>query len=206
VVLNGVDSEAFHPGAEHPVADEPVDVLFVGNMLPHKGPQRLLAAARALVRAGVSNFRVVIVGSAGLIEKRALTRFEIELREEAARGDGDHVVFRPFVDRTHLPEVYRSASIFVMPVIWDEPAGQVVLEALASGLPVVAAPRGGIPEYLGDAGIYCDPEDDRALADALASLISSPALRHELGVRARQQALRYLWEEQFELFLRAVRK
>ena len=200
VVRNGVDLDAFHPAASDDATQG--EILFVGNMQPHKGAHHLVAAAHILRRRGV-DFHVRIVGSAGLRSTPMLSDYEGRLRIEA-RGLEDHLEFVPFVNRLELPAVYRQSSIFCMPVEWDEPAGQVVTEAMASGLAVVSARRGGIPEYLGPDGTYVDPTDHVALADRLEELVRDPDERRRRGRALRAAAEQMSWESRVDEFLAYV--
>ncbi|WP_185747174.1 glycosyltransferase family 4 protein [Humibacillus xanthopallidus] len=200
VLRNGVDSERFRPASRS--AGEPCTILFVGNVMPHKGAHHLVAAAHEIAKR-TKDFRVHIVGSAGLRPSCGLSAYEVELRRAAAPL-GDLVRFTPFVERRSLPAVYAGADLFCMPVEWQEPAGQVVTEAMASGLPVVAARSGGIPEYLGPEGVYVDPHDTAALADALHSLVVDPAERRRRGQVLRARAESFTWERNVQQLMRLV--
>ncbi|WP_020144790.1 glycosyltransferase family 4 protein [Terracoccus sp. 273MFTsu3.1] len=193
VLRNGVDSETFRPVPAVPGA--PVTILSVGNVTPHKGVHHLIAAAEVLARR-TRDFRVHVVGSAGLRPADGLSAYERELRRAAAPL-GDLVRFTPFVDRRALPAVYGAADVFAMPVEWQEPAGQVVTEAMASGLAVVSARSGGIPEYLGPDGVYVDPRDTVHFADALHALVTSPTERVARGQALRTRAESMTWERNF---------
>jgi glycosyltransferase involved in cell wall biosynthesis len=200
VLRNGVDSAHFRPVTRPP--GQPCTILFVGNVVPHKGVHHLVAAAHELARR-TKDFRVHIVGSAGLRPAAALSPYEVELRQAAAPL-GDLVRFTPFVDRRALPSVYREADVFCMPVVWQEPAGQVVTEAMASGLPVVAARSGGIPEYLGPEGLYVDPRDALALADALHRLVEDPVERERRGRALRVRAESFTWKRNVHELMRLL--
>jgi glycosyltransferase involved in cell wall biosynthesis len=114
------------------------------------------------------------------------------------------VQFTPFVDRRALPSVYGRADVFAMPVEWQEPAGQVVTEAMASGLPVVSARSGGIPEYLGPDGVYVDPRDPVRFADALYSLVICPSERVSRGQALRTRAESMSWERNVAELMRLL--
>lgn len=191
VLRNGVDVDAFRPSASR-VDDRVPEILFVGNMVRHKGAHHLLRAAAVLAQRGVP-FSVRVVGSWGLSSWVELTPYERELREIAAPL-GSRVTFQPFVTRDQIPGVYQQASVFCMPVIWDEPAGQVVTEAMATGLPVVAAARGGIPEYLGSGGVYVEPSAPEAMADALEPLLLDREHRLRVGSLLRARAQSMTWD------------
>ena len=190
VLRNGVDSEIYRPVPRE--AGAPVTILSVGNVVPHKGVHHLIAAAHVLARR-TRDFRVHVVGSAGLRPSEGLSDYELELRRAAAPL-GDLVRFTAFVDRRSLPAVYGQADVFAMPVEWQEPAGQVVTEAMASGLPVVSARSGGIPEYLGPDGVYVDPRDPARFADALYALVTSPTERVSRGQALRTRAESLTWD------------
>ena len=203
VLRNGVDTDCFRPEAHPPSrAGMPPTILFVGNVVPHKGAHHLLAAAR-LLGDRTRQFRVRIVGSSGLRPAEGLSDYERELRQ-AATPLGDLVEFTPFVDRHALPSVYAEADVFCMPVDWQEPAGQVVTEAMASGLPVVSARSGGIPEYLGPEGVYVDPRRPDRLAEALHDLVTDPGERARRGRALRRRAESMTWERNVQELMRLV--
>ena len=200
VLRNGVDAQHFRP-VSRPSGDA-CTILFVGNVVPHKGAHHLVAAAHEIARH-TKDFRVHIVGSAGLRPADALSPYEVQLRRAAAPL-GDLVRFTPFVERRSLPAVYAAADVFCMPVEWQEPAGQVVTEAMASGLPVVSARSGGIPEYLGDEGIYVSPQDTASLAHALHALVMDPEERQRRGAALRARAETMTWERNVVHLMRLV--
>ncbi len=111
VLRNGVDTETFQPDQE--AGPGVPTILYVGNMVPHKGAHHLLRAAARLAELGM-DFRVRIVGSWGLSQWDDLTPYELQLRE-LARLLGERVTFLPFTDREDLPQVFREATIFCMP-------------------------------------------------------------------------------------------
>lgn len=200
VLRNGVDLDLFQPVTRR--GEGPPTILFVGNVVPHKGAHHLVAAASELARR-TREFRVRIVGSSGLRGSDRLSSYEEALRRDAAPLGG-LVEFTPFTDRRSIAQVYAEADVFCMPVDWQEPAGQVVTEAMAAGLPVVSARSGGIPEYLGADGVYADPRDPRALADALHSLVTDPAERQRRGALLRRRAETFTWERNMRELLALV--
>jgi glycosyltransferase involved in cell wall biosynthesis len=103
-------------------------------------------------------------------------------------------------------EWYRRAGIFCLPSV-QEGFGIVFLEAMAAGLPIVATSAAAVPEVVphGLAGTLTPPGDITALADALAELLASPALRARLGSYGREHVSRYDWDSVADQFLEAVR-
>lgn len=188
VVGNGVDCSQFTPrvtGAAH----EPLRAIFVGRMIPQKGPDILLRAAAMLER---DDIEIVLVGSRGFDRQAALSPYEQQLRDlaELCRVP---VRFEPFVPREELPALLRGADIMVVPSRWREPSGLTVGEGLASGLPIIAHRVGGIPEVLGSAGMLVENDNPSGLASALSTLAEDPALRNRMALDARRHAEAHDW-------------
>jgi glycosyltransferase involved in cell wall biosynthesis len=155
-------------------------VLTAGRLVPHKGVDKLLAAA-AVARERHPEIRLVVVGS-GPDEQR--------LRALASDLDLD-VEFAGFVDHAEMPARYAEADAFAFPTL-DDPFGIVLLEAAAAGLPLIASPHGGATWDLvddGTSGLIVDPNDTPAFAGALADLAGDPDRRGSLGRRSRQATL-----------------
>jgi glycosyltransferase involved in cell wall biosynthesis len=100
---------------------------------------------------------------------------------------------RGAIPHDELPEVYRAAEIFVSPSICREPFGIPVLEAIASGLPVVATGSGGVPEIIEDGigGLLVERGSQAALSRAIEVLLSDPGRATEMGAAGRRHALRH---------------
>jgi len=101
--------------------------------------------------------------------------------------------YRGAVPYEELDQIYRRADLGIfasscenMPII--------LLETMAAGLPVVCSSRGPMPEVLGEGGLYCDPEDPVAIADAIRTFIQSPVLRREKSVASFARSQQYSWE------------
>ncbi|MGH9906371.1 MAG: glycosyltransferase family 4 protein, partial [Pyrinomonadaceae bacterium] len=90
---------------------------------------------------------------------------------------------------------YQRADLFVFPPVWNEAFGIPVVEAMASGLAVVATRSGGIPEFIGDAGILVPRSDPESLAEAIIKLLKDPETRRSMGAVGRERALtRFSWD------------
>ena len=152
--------------------------LAVGRLTEEKGFDTAIATARA------ADVPLVIAG-AGPDEQR--------LRGIAAGGE---VRFTGQLAPAALAELRRRAAVMLAPSRWEEPCPYSVLEALAAGVPVLAADRGGLPELVGEDATL--PATDRvAWASALSELWKSPGLRAERGAAALGRARRQFGEERF---------
>jgi glycosyltransferase involved in cell wall biosynthesis len=158
-------------------------VLFVGRLSEEKGVRDLLDAVVRLRDRGV-DVQVRIAGT-GPQEK--------ELRGQVSKAGLDDVVeFLGWVAQVDIPDQYRWADVFAGPSVtsstgWVEALGVVLIEAAATGLPVVATATGGIRDVVidGKTGIIVDERSPDQLADALQTLAADPALRRRLGTAAR---------------------
>lgn len=199
-VLNGCDLDRFSPNATAKGAE--LTILFVGQVAPHKGPDLLVHAARLLDRRG-HRFRLRIVGSGVHGPTNDLSSYERDLRA-LSEPLGSQVEFMPFVHRDLMPRVYQAADIMCVPSVWDDPCPLVVLEAMSSGLPIVASGRGGIPEQLAGTGVLIDPADTRAFADSLEALLVNGHRRRQLGSASRQRAEHLSWHHQLGRLLHVI--
>lgn len=198
VVRNGIDCERFSPSASEGDAESvhreaPLRIVFVGRMIPEKGPDLLIRAAEQL---GRSDLEFLLIGSHGFARDDPASPYEHELRRlaDAAReASGADIRFEPFVDRTALPALLRTAHVLVVPSRWAEPSGLTAAEGLATGLPVIASRVGGLPDVVGPAGLLVDPDDPAALAEAISTLADDQRLRRRMSQRARAHALEHDW-------------
>ena len=172
-----------HPSTRTP--DVPVELLSVGRLDPEKAPEMLLKALARLEKRAPGRYRLTIVGDGQL---------EDQLRAEAERF-GDAVRFRGHVPNgPELFELYRASDVFVH-IARTEGLPQVLTEAQAAGLPIVATDVGGVRAGLGDGAeaLLVPPNDPEALAAAITRVASDGDLRavfRELGLaRARTLTL-----------------
>jgi glycosyltransferase involved in cell wall biosynthesis len=108
-------------------------------------------------------------------------------------GLRDRVTFTGFIPEGHLPALYQAATLLVLPS-FDEGFGLPAVEAMACGLPVAASRRGSLPEVLGPAGLFFDPEDWGDMTAAVLALLGDPCLRERLGAEGRRRAGRFSWK------------
>lgn len=195
VVGNGVDTVRFAPPPaaaarpERPAPDHPMRVVFVGRMIPDKGPDVLIRAAGLL---GRDDIEYCIVGSRGFARGSPLSAYEQDLRRLAHRTRA-RIHFEPFVDRDTLPDLLGRSDVLVVPSRWAEPSGLTAAEGLATGLPVIASRTGGLPEVVGDVGILVPPNNPRALGASIEALADDPGERARRATASRLWALEHDW-------------
>lgn len=192
VIPDAVDTERFQPqvaadAVRRALGAGPEQILVgtVGRIHTWKG-QAVLVAAAAALRARCPQVRFAIVGDIvpGQPEPRQVVEAAI-----AAHDLGDRVRLAGY--RADTPAVMAALDILVLPSTSPEPFGLVVLEAMASGKPVVATAHGGPLEIIidGACGRLVPPGDPAALAAAIEQLAGDPGLRTRWGVAARERAV-----------------
>jgi glycosyltransferase involved in cell wall biosynthesis len=188
-IYHGLDARQFAPRAG--AAEEPATpvLLSVGRLVEKKGFPVLIEACRLLKDKGYQ-FQCQIIGAPGPCAEQVASLIR-ELRLE------ETIRLRPSVTQEELREVYRQATLFALPcqIAGNEDRDgipNVLVEAMASGLPVVSTNISGIPELIesGVNGLLAPQKDARALADAIAELLDAPALRRKLGAAAREKVCR----------------
>ena len=111
----------------------------------------------------------------------------------------DRAVFHGHVDEADIPAVYRHVDVLAVPSVpmpgWVEQFGRVVVEAQASGVPVVASTSGALPDVIGDSGLLVPPRDPDALRTALVRLLEEPGLWERLHEAGPVDAARCSWSE-----------
>ncbi|WP_138496625.1 glycosyltransferase family 4 protein [Paenibacillus pinistramenti] len=169
-------------------------VLYIGRLIPEKGVHYLLSAVRSVIRREPDAL-FLIAGSAYYGSSRETTY--VRSLKEMAQGVREHVVFLPFTPYPQISDWYNLADLVVVPSGQDEAFGLVNLEAMASGVPVIAARTGGIPEIIehGHTGILIDPEElSDGLGAAIEKILGDPELAVSMGIAGYEAARgRFLW-------------
>ena len=190
VIHLGVPTKAFETAPRRPRrSGEPLRILFMGSLWEGKGPQTAIRALGRLRLEGVA-VHLDVCGDGAPPFLTFLKRLVVE------EGVSGTVTFHGWLSREAVQGLCRSCDVLVFPSEWDEPFAAVPLEAMSSGMAVVATTSGGTPEAIddGETGLLVPPKDPAALAQALRRLAEDDALRLRLGERAAAVA-----RERFDL-------
>ncbi|HMP42290.1 MAG TPA: glycosyltransferase family 1 protein [Roseiflexaceae bacterium] len=161
-------------------------LLSVGTLEPRKNYIRLIEAYARLQTRHPDVPPLVIAGGQGW-------HFADILAAPERAGVAGRVRFLGRVADEDLPLIYAGATLFVYPSLY-EGFGLPILEALACGVPVVAANTSSIPEVIGDAGLLCEPYDVTSITAALERLLADPHLAARLRAAGPPHARRFSWE------------
>jgi len=198
VIHEGVDAAGFEPRTSDESKADGRDpyVLFVSTLFPYKNADRLIEAFALLKSGGGApdRLRLCIAGRDPDGGQRQ------RLEELAARcGVDTSVDLLGVVPHEGIADFYRGASAFVFPSA-VETFGLPVLEAMASGVPVIASDRMSVPEVVGDAGIVVDPDSLADLAQAIERVLADEGLRSELIEAGHRRVGELSWRRVADAF------
>jgi spore coat protein SA len=201
-IHNGADEGLFYPAPSGTVKDSAVpSILYVGRLNPEKGVHVLMEAMKLLQERNVDVLcRMVGSSYAGGSKPTPYVR-------ELQKHRPSNVQFEDFCSGREIARMYRSADLFCCPSVFQEPFGNVNIEAMACGIPVVATRVGGIPEIAAEGGVVLvEPNSAVELADALQGLIEDRDLRERVGADGlRSFQRRFSWPIIFRKYQEVVR-
>ena len=189
IVPGATDTRRFHPRDEAAFgALRPTPVLlYHGRVDARKGVMELMEAMRMLVASG-RDLKLIVSGIGPDVEAVHARVGEL--------GLGGRVEMPGYSDYEHAPAVYRRGDLFVSPT-YSEGFSNTLLEAMATGLPIVSTRAVGVVDCLEDGrdALLVPPKDARALADAIARMLDDPELRHRLARKALDEVRElYSWQ------------
>lgn len=196
----GIDCYQFTPEKATPSLRTQYDIkdrliiLYAGRIAPEKDLDILLEIMDAMPPLLSEKLHWIICGQGPYLE---------EMKKTAAKN----VTFTGFLPQEQLSVLYASADLFIFPSS-TETFGNVALEAMASGLPVIGANAGGVKEIIhhGETGLLCPPRHVPSFMNAIEQLINDSSLRTIMGTKARNYALTQSWESIFTGLLRQYEK
>ncbi len=180
---------------QRPPLSSPPTVAFAARLVQEKGAEVLLKAF-ALVVTQISEARLLLVGDGA--KRETLQQQIIDLDITA------NVLMYGFMSRIEMEKLFSVVWVQVVPSLWPEPFGTVVIEAMMRGTAVIANAIGGLAEIVqnNDTGLLVPPGDSQALADALLKILQNKELAEQMGQRGRQLAIdQYCQDKYVENFL-----
>jgi len=196
VISNGININDFNVKLSKEECREklelpPIDtniILFVGNLIPYKGPEVLIKALPRIVRE-VPDTELVFVGSGKMRDELGKLAEKIGIK--------NHLKFAGFVEESMKPLYYKAADIFALPsTLNTEVFPIVLLEASAAGLPMVVSDLNTFKCIIeeGYNGLFTKRGDEKSLADAIVYLLENEDIRGKMGKNARKKVENYSWD------------
>ena len=176
-------------------------ILYVGGIAPHKNLSVLVRAfSRLMNDAGYENLKLVLVGD----YKNDAFLMDETLKETMNQpAFGEKVVFTGYIPDEELNIFYNAASVFVLSS-FCEGFGLPALEAMSCGTVVIGSSTTSVPEVVGEAGLFFDPDNEQELTDCLRRILDDDQLREELGRRSLQRAATFSWEKSASDMLQVI--
>jgi glycosyltransferase involved in cell wall biosynthesis len=181
VVYNGIRLDGYEPA---PANLNPSVLGYFARMCKEKGLDTLVAAYIHIRKNKlVPNLRLRIGGAMGPSDEPFVAKLNEDLGANGLLGD---VVFHPNVDKAGKQAFMKSLSVFSVPALYGEAFGLYLIEAWASGVPVVQPRHAAFPELVraSGGGVICEPGDPVALAQAIADVLTTPGKRQQLSEAA----------------------
>ncbi|MGD8500979.1 MAG: glycosyltransferase family 4 protein [Phycisphaerales bacterium] len=194
VIPNGVDTEKFR-SSERQGPAKPLKALAVCRLIARKRIDLLIRAVARTKEMGL-NVQLNIAGEGNLMGE--LQRLVSELRIN------DRVTFMRRVAPERMPELYRESDILVMSSA-HEGMSNAMLEAMASGLPVITTRCEGVEELIADNGLVVEPANAEEIAEAVRKLADDRQLCKQMSIAARSQAEQFSWSNTAEQYIEMYR-
>ncbi|MFC1885083.1 glycosyltransferase family 4 protein, partial [Thermodesulfobacteriota bacterium] len=196
-IPNGVDTVLYSP-VDRDTKKERCRALFVGRLTYQKGLDVLIDALKSMAVNVRPQLTIAGDGNDRLKLERRVREFGLE----------DDVHFTGWYDRSKIPDLYKNADIFLLPSR-HEGMSNALLEAMASGLPVIATQIAGNEELVShnETGLLVKVEDVPALSEAMKRLVSDSALRKKMGAAGREMIItRYSWKRVAKEYLALIER
>lgn len=193
VLYNGIDIEKFSNSFHYRIEtrdelgihDNDIIVIFCGRFMPEKGIKELL---RAFDLIEDKRIKLLLLGSANY-SFSAETNFSRMIIDKAKQMNT--VIYLGYVPNDSLPKYYGAADIMTVPSVWQEGAGIVTIEGMASGLPLIITQSGGMVEYVSDEcaiKLPIDSELSNNLAKSIIELSENSSLREKMGKASKKKS------------------
>jgi glycosyltransferase involved in cell wall biosynthesis len=182
--------------SRHGIPADAALLLHVGGMNRHKNVLGLLKAMREILAERPCTHLAIVGDTSGKGFEDNVP--ELQRFVKAHPPLDQHVHFTGYIADTELVELLNGATALVFPSLW-EGFGLPAVEAMSCGVPVLASRRGSLPEVIGDAGLFFEPENPSAIAACVRDFFRDPELRPRLRDIALKRARTFTWERGAEL-------
>jgi glycosyltransferase involved in cell wall biosynthesis len=188
----GVDCQLFHPNylrreiiQEYQIKEKFI-LTYVGRLAPEKDVETFMKISHQLPPQLKNKVHFLVVGDG-------------PSKEEMMNGAPGNMTFAGYASGEKLAKIYSGSDLFVFPSP-TETFGNVVLEALAAGTPVIGANSGGVKNIIqhGKTGYLCETGSVSSFTGAIETLLTNDALRYQMGMSSRAYALTQTWDSIFE--------
>ena len=197
----GINGNLFYP-ATHVAPRDEVRVLFTGRLDPNKGVDIAVNVVARLRRKGVP-IGLSVAGNVWFYRQKGANKDPFHNRLRSAMREGC-VDWMGHVPRRFLPEVMRRHDVALVPSRSEEPFGLVVLESMASGMAVLASPRGGLSEACGDAAMIVDPENTAGIESWLERVSFDRTELNKWKGRSIERVKTAKWSDTAKVLCRTV--
>ena len=200
VLKNGIDYKSFVQTIsqeekralreKYKIQQDDITIMFCGRTVKEKGIKELLLAFKNMKNR--DNCKVVIVGNSNFANE-VQTEYDKQLKE-IAKEVNDKVIFTGFIPNKELYKIHQIADIAVVPSMFEEAFCLVVVEAMASGLPVITTDSGAIPEIVDDTCAFMIKRDEELIqnmTEKLELLSQDEELRRKMGQNGKKIAEKY---------------
>jgi glycosyltransferase involved in cell wall biosynthesis len=196
VTLEGVaDFETRQSGSASILADHHIDkpfFMYIGNAYPHKNLEGLIATYAELLKE-TDLPQLVLVSKEDYFYRRVKDLAE-SLGLWSKNAAANKVIFTGYLTDGEIGALFKEAMFYIFPSFY-EGFGLPPLEAMAHGLPVLSSNLSCLPEILGEAAAYFDPNDQAGFKKAITDMIADDSRRAELVELGYEQVKKYSWEE-----------
>lgn len=192
----GYDEEIFHPIKDSEKINKMLEkyqisgdyIIYVGTIQPRKNLLKLIEVIKK-----IDKLKLVIVGKTKGLGREAWM-FEEILDKPKQLGIEDRVIFTGFVPADEMPYLLSGSAGFILPSLW-EGFGITVLEAMASGVPVIVSNISSLPEVVGKAGLLVDPNSSDEIEQAIRTIYADKKLRYKYSQKSLEQAKKFSYKK-----------
>jgi len=192
LIPNGIDTKEFYPRDKE---DNNLVFLTVSRLIPRKGLNYLIQSMRYIVPK-YQNVELKIIGDGP--EMKSLKRLATQ------HGVNKYISFLGYVRHDRLAQIYRTSHIFILPSL-NEGMSNSILEAMASGLPIIATNTGGAHELMCNNGILIKKRSSKAISNAVLTLIEKKEMRLKYAKNSRKIAEKMSWSKIAEKYFNIYR-